>query len=160
MSPREIPQWGPRHLDRHREPLHSDFAAAGTNWWFVWPEGNWTPDWAWFLPRSFSPFCHRWSFGFLPLSLSCLVGDTSLNVFSLVFLHYWHTIFSSWYCAVALTQFVWLKMVINKGDLTWESLVFLKIHIYMYNCERFFFFFLQIGGLPQLWKVTMIMLQM
>ncbi len=36
------------------------------------------PDWAWFLPRFFSPFNHRWSFDSLPLSpLACLVGDTS-----------------------------------------------------------------------------------
>ncbi len=51
MSPRDrSPEWGPRHLDIHRgktpEPvdhLHSDFAAVGTNYWFVWPEGNWPP---------------------------------------------------------------------------------------------------------------------
>ncbi len=43
----------------------------------VWPEEKWPPDWAWFLPRFFSPFCHQWSFGSLPLSpLACLVGDT------------------------------------------------------------------------------------
>ncbi len=24
--------------------LQSDFAAVGTNYWFVWPEGNWPPD--------------------------------------------------------------------------------------------------------------------
>ncbi len=35
------------------ESLQSDFAAVGTNFWFVWPEGNWPPDWAWFLPRFF-----------------------------------------------------------------------------------------------------------
>ncbi len=35
------------------EPLQSDFAAVVTNCWFVWPEGNWPPDWAWFLPRFF-----------------------------------------------------------------------------------------------------------
>ncbi len=23
------------------------------DYWFVWPEGNWPPDWAWFLPRFF-----------------------------------------------------------------------------------------------------------
>ncbi len=40
-------QWGLCHLDSHRERplepvdhLHSDFAAVGTNYWFVWPEGN------------------------------------------------------------------------------------------------------------------------
>ncbi len=45
----------------------------------VWStqEENWPTDWAWFLPRFFSPFCHRWSFGSLPLMpLACLVGDT------------------------------------------------------------------------------------
>ncbi len=26
------------------EPLQSDFAAVGTNYWFVWPEGNCPPD--------------------------------------------------------------------------------------------------------------------
>ncbi len=97
-------------------------------------------------PKVFSLFCHRWSFGFLPLSpLACLVGDTSfpaisstwlhryyLNwtelddnitefnneitltenwVFNLVILHYWYTIFLLWYCAVALTQFVLLKVL-------------------------------------------------
>ncbi len=35
------------------EPLQSDFAAVGTNYWFVCPEGNCPPDWAWFLPRFF-----------------------------------------------------------------------------------------------------------
>ncbi len=36
-----------------------------------------------FLPRFFSPFCHRWSFGSLPLSpLACLVGDTSFSAIS------------------------------------------------------------------------------
>ncbi len=67
---------------------YTDFAAVGTNYWFVWPEGNWSPDWAWFLPRFFSPFCYRWSFGSLPLSpLACLVGDTSFPAISLTWLH-------------------------------------------------------------------------
>ncbi len=48
------------------EPLQSDFAAVGTNCWFVWLEGIWPPDWAWFLPRVFL-HCHRWSFGSLLL---------------------------------------------------------------------------------------------
>ncbi len=66
-----------------QDTLHSDFTAVGTNCWFVWPEGNWPPDWAWFLPRFFSLFCHRWSFGSLPLSpLACLVGDTSFPAIS------------------------------------------------------------------------------
>ncbi len=39
-------------------------------------------------PKVFSPFCHRWSFGSLPLSpLACLVGDTSFPAISLTSLH-------------------------------------------------------------------------
>ncbi len=41
-------------------------------------------------------------------------------VLNLVILHYWHTIFLFWYCAVALLQFVLLKRYINKRDLTWS----------------------------------------
>ncbi len=71
-----------------QDTLHSDFAAVGTNYWFVWPEENWPPDWAWFLPRFFSLFCHRWSFGSLSLSpLACLVGDTLFPVISPTWLH-------------------------------------------------------------------------
>ncbi len=71
-------QWSP----------YTEFAAVGTNYWFVWPEGNCPPDWAWFLPRFFSPFCHRWSFHSLPLSpLACLVGDTSFPAISSTWLH-------------------------------------------------------------------------
>ncbi len=34
-------------------------------------------------PKVFSPLCHRWSFGSLPLSpLACLVGDTSFPAIS------------------------------------------------------------------------------
>ncbi len=39
-------------------------------------------------PKVFSPFCHRWSFGSLPLSpLACLVGDTSFPAKSSTWLH-------------------------------------------------------------------------
>ncbi len=52
------------------------------------------PDWAWFLPRFFCSFSHRWSFGSLQLSpLACLVGDTSFPAISPTWLHryylYW-----------------------------------------------------------------------
>ncbi len=96
MSPRDrspVRISSPRHPSGERplEPvdhLHSDFAAVGTNYWFVWLEGNWPPDWAWFLPRFFSPFCHRWSFRSLPLSpLACSVGDTSFPAQSSTWLH-------------------------------------------------------------------------
>ncbi len=51
-------------------------------------EGELAPDWAWFLPRFFSPFCHWWSFGSLPLSsLACSVGDTSFPAQSSTWLH-------------------------------------------------------------------------
>ncbi len=52
------------------------------------------------------------------LYISSRPGETEFNnempftenwVFNLVILHYWHTIFLFWYCAVALTQFVLLK---------------------------------------------------
>ncbi len=53
-------QWGTRHLDSHREktpgtsgPLTLWLCCSWTNYWFVWPERNWPPDWAWFLPRFF-----------------------------------------------------------------------------------------------------------
>ncbi len=39
-------------------------------------------------PKVLSPFCHRWSFGSLPLSpLACLVGDTSFPAQSSTWLH-------------------------------------------------------------------------
>ncbi len=152
MSPRDR---SPVRTPSPRQPLGKDHSnqlspynltlqQLELNCWVVWPEEKWPPDWAWFLPRFFSPFCHLWSFGSLPLSpLVCLVGDTSfpaisstwlnrnfLNwtelddaitefnnempltenwVFNHVILHYWHTFFLFWYCAVALTQFVLLK---------------------------------------------------
>ncbi len=96
MTPETDPQWGPRHLDSHQDK------TSGTSWaltiWLlqqlelnccvVWPEENWPPDWAWFLPRFFSPFCHQWSFGSLPLSpLACLVGDTSFPAISSTWLN-------------------------------------------------------------------------
>ncbi len=83
----DCPSIGERPLEPV-EPLQSDFAAVGTNYWFVWPEGNCPPDWAWFLQRFFSPFCHRWSFSSLSLSpLACLVGDTSFPAISPTWLH-------------------------------------------------------------------------
>ncbi len=39
-------------------------------------------------PKVFSPFCHRWSFGSLPLSpLACLVGESSFPAKSSTWLH-------------------------------------------------------------------------
>ncbi len=65
-------------------------------------------------PKVFSPFCHRWSFGSLPLSpLAFLFGDTSFPAISSTLLHRYY--------------FNWTELDdaindinnINKGDLTW-----------------------------------------
>ncbi len=45
-------------------------------------------------PKVFSPFCHRWSFGSLPLSpLACLVWDTSFPAISST---WWHRYYFNW----------------------------------------------------------------
>ncbi len=42
-------------------------------------------------PKVFSPFCHRWSFGSLPLSpLACLVGESSIPAKSSTWLHIYY----------------------------------------------------------------------
>ncbi len=61
MSPRDrSPVRNPSHTQplgkKTLEPvktLQSDSAAVGTNYWFVWSEGNWPPNRAWLLPRFF-----------------------------------------------------------------------------------------------------------
>ncbi len=69
-------------------PYNLTLLQSELNWWFMWPEENWPPDWAWFLPMFFSLFCHRWSFASLPLSPpACLVGDTSFPAISSTWLH-------------------------------------------------------------------------
>ncbi len=144
-------QWGPCHLDIHRGktpgtsgPLTLWLCCSWNKLLVRLVRGQLAPRLSLVSPKVFSPFCHRWSFGPLPLSpLACLVGDTSfpaisltwlhryyLNwtelddditkfntempltenwVLNLVVLHYWHSIFLFWYCAVALLQFVLLK---------------------------------------------------
>ncbi len=93
MSPRDrspVRTSSPRHPSGkdHWNHLHSDFAAVGTNYWFVWPEGNWPTRLSLVSPKVFTPFCHRWSFRSLPLSpLACLVGDTSFPAQSSTWLH-------------------------------------------------------------------------
>ncbi len=74
-------QWGLCHLDRHQEKttetsgaLQSDFDAVGTNYWFVWPEGNCPPDWAWFLPRFFFSVLSPMEFWFLAVVASGLLS--------------------------------------------------------------------------------------
>ncbi len=58
----------------HWNPYNLTLLQLGTNYWLVWPEGNWLPDWAWFLLRFFSPFCHRWFF-----QINCIVWGCSIH---------------------------------------------------------------------------------
>ncbi len=63
---------------RALEPVepYTDFAAVGTNYWFVWPEGNWPPDWAWVSPKVFfSSVLSPMEFGFL-----CLLSLWTLHL--------------------------------------------------------------------------------
>ncbi len=63
-------QWGPRHLDGHREK------TSGIRWvlYTIWLCCSWNRL-SLVSPKVFSPFCHRWIFASLPLSpLACLVG--------------------------------------------------------------------------------------
>ncbi len=95
-APETDPQWRPRHLDSHREK------TTGTSWALtIWlcSSWNWTAGLSGqrrigpltepgFSQGFFSPFCHLWSFGSLPLSpLACLVGDTSFPAISSTWLN-------------------------------------------------------------------------
>ncbi len=72
-------QWSPYNLTLLQ--LEKTTGSSGQR-------GTGPPDWAWFLPRFFSPFCHRRSFGSLPFSpLACSVGDTSFPAISPTWLH-------------------------------------------------------------------------
>ncbi len=95
MSPRDRP---PVRTPSPRQPsgktsgtswaLQSDFAAVGLNCCVVWTEEKWPPTEPGFSQGFFSPFCHQWSFGSLPLSpLACLVGDTSFPAISSTWLN-------------------------------------------------------------------------
>ncbi len=74
-APETDPQWGPHHLDSHREK------NTGTSWSLtIWLCCSWNkllvrlaggelaPRLSLVSPKVFSQFCHRWSFGSLPLS--------------------------------------------------------------------------------------------
>ncbi len=88
-------QWGPSHLDSHREK------TTGTSWALtIWLCCSWNkllvrlarevlvPRMSLVSSKVFSPFCHRWRFGSLPLSpLPCLVGDTSFLAIFFTWLH-------------------------------------------------------------------------
>ncbi len=60
------------------EPLKSDFAAVGTNCWFVW---------AWFLQRFFFSILSPMKIWFLAAVASGMLGDTSFTVISPTWLH-------------------------------------------------------------------------
>ncbi len=127
------PQWRPRHLDGHRDKtlgtrwvLYTIWLCCSWNWTagFVWSEENWPPDWSWFLPRFFSPFCHRWRFGFLLLSpLACLVGDTSFPAISSTRLHRYYLNWSE--LDDDITEF-------NNGMPLTENFVFTLLTLFSY----------------------------
>ncbi len=82
-APETRSQLRPCHLDGHRDK------TLGTRWvlYTIWlccscnkllvrlARGELSPpDWAWFLQRFFSPFCHRWEFWFLAAVASGLLS--------------------------------------------------------------------------------------
>ncbi len=96
MSPRDRP---PVRTPSPRQPsgqdlgnqlsLQSDFAAVGIELLCRLARGEMAPRLSLVSPKVFfSPFCHQWSFGSLPLSpLACLVGDTSFPAISSTWLN-------------------------------------------------------------------------
>ncbi len=93
-APETDPQWGPRHLDSHREK------TTGTSWALtIWLCCSWNkllvrldrelvPRLSLVSHKVFFSILSRWSFGSLPLSpLACLVGDTSFPAISSTWLH-------------------------------------------------------------------------
>ncbi len=94
-APETDPQWGPRHLDSHREKTTGTSGALTLTLLQLeqttgvsGQRGTAPPRLSLVSPKVFSPFCHWWSFGSLPLSpLACLVGDTSFPAISPTWLH-------------------------------------------------------------------------
>ncbi len=88
-------QWGTRHLDSHRErtpgtsgPLTLWLCCSWNKLLFRLARVELAPRLSLVSPKVFSPFCHRWSFGSLPLSpLACLVGESSFSAKSSTWLH-------------------------------------------------------------------------
>ncbi len=89
-APETDSQWGPRHLDSHRKKTTGTSGALTIRLCCSWHKlrvrlarGELARRLSLVSPKVFSPFCHWWSFGSLPLSpLTCLVGDTSFPVIS------------------------------------------------------------------------------
>ncbi len=94
-APETDRQWESCHIDIHQEK------TTRTSWALtIWLSCSWNkllvclaggelaPRLSLVSPKFFSPFCHWWSFGSLPLSpLACLVGDTSFPAISPTWLH-------------------------------------------------------------------------
>ncbi len=80
MSPRDR---SPVRNSSPRHPSGKDPGTSGTLILWLWCSWNkllvrLAPRLSLVSPKVFSPFCHRWSFGSLPLSpLACLVGESS-----------------------------------------------------------------------------------
>ncbi len=73
-APETDPQWRPRHLDGHRDKTTGTRWVLCINCWFVWPEENCPPDWAWFLPRFFFSILSPMEFWFLAAVASGLLS--------------------------------------------------------------------------------------
>ncbi len=93
------PLWRPCQLDVHWDKTTRTWWVLCTIWlcyslelnyWFIWPEQNWPPRLSLVSPKVFYffYFCHRWSYGSLPLlPLAYLVGDTSFQAILSAWLH-------------------------------------------------------------------------
>ncbi len=98
VAPETDPQWGPRHLDIHRGktpgtsgPLTLWLCCSWNKLMVRLAGGELAPRLSLVPPKVFSPFCHRWSFGSLPLSpLACLVGESSFPAILSTSLHRYH----------------------------------------------------------------------
>ncbi len=90
-------QWGPRHLDIHRGktpgtsgPLTLWLCCSWNKLLIRLAGGELAPRLSLVSPKVFSPFCHRWSFRFLPLSpLACLSKSNQIK--SLLLSHHHST---------------------------------------------------------------------
>ncbi len=76
-APETDPQWRLSLLDSHRDKTSGTRWDLSTNCWFRLARGELAPRLSLVSPKVFSPFCHWWSFGSLPLSpLAYLVRNT------------------------------------------------------------------------------------
>ncbi len=83
-------QWGPRHLESHRGKTPGTSGPLILWLWCSWNKllVRLAPRLSLVSPKVFSPFCHRWSLGSLPLSpLACVVGESSFPAISSTWLN-------------------------------------------------------------------------